>query len=120
MAWVTLNQPPSFAEHARGEDVGEVAALGPVTAEGLLDVWEGRPILDVQHRGALGFPDDHVGATRELIVLIWLVDRDPDSRGPGSGLPRARPSQRGRNPGRGPLAAAVIERRSTDELHPHG
>jgi len=39
-----------------------------------LDVGESGPVLDVQQRATLEIPRDDIGTTRELVVLVWLVD----------------------------------------------
>jgi hypothetical protein len=56
----------------------EVLPLGVVGAGGLLQVGESRPVLDVEQ--VLLVPSEDVRAARELVVLVRLIDRDPDAR----------------------------------------
>jgi hypothetical protein len=62
-----------------GQDIGEVSPLGVVRAGGFLEVREARSVLDVE-QGTVGRgPCDHVGAPCELVVLVWLIDRDREA-----------------------------------------
>lgn len=53
--------------------------LAVVTSGAVLDIREQRPVLDVEQRPKPGVPADHVGPTREPIVLPGLVDTEPEA-----------------------------------------
>lgn len=64
---------PSCAD-ALGDDRREIGTLGIPRARRFLDVREARAVLDVQQRGRLPRPRQHIGASGELVVLVGVVD----------------------------------------------
>ncbi len=56
------------------DGIGEVLTLRVVASGYRLDVGESRPVLDVQQRTRSHVPRDDIGPTRELVMLIRLVD----------------------------------------------
>jgi hypothetical protein len=68
--------PPAVDPKPRGEDLRQVRTLRVERSGGTLDVRESRPVLEVEQRGLLEVPRHHVRASRELIVLVGLVQAD--------------------------------------------
>ena len=64
--------PELVSQHRR-----EVVPLGVEAAGDLLQIREARAVLDVQEPRRLHGPGKDVGASGELVVLIWMVDGDP-------------------------------------------
>jgi hypothetical protein len=67
----SIPQPVSIREDTR-----EIRSLGVVASERLLNIREPRPVLDLKQRWSCTRPRRDVRASRELVVLIGLVDRD--------------------------------------------
>jgi hypothetical protein len=61
-------------DHAR-----EIGTLGVVAANRVLQVRKTGPVLDVQEGPTGQIPGQDVCSAGELVVLVWLVDRDPES-----------------------------------------
>jgi hypothetical protein len=66
---------------AAGQLRDQVAALPVEAADRLLEVGKARPVLDVEERRPLQPPGQHVRPTRELEVLVRLVERHDEAHG---------------------------------------
>ena len=75
---------PATDAQPLAERRAEVCAFRVVAAGDLLQVGETGPILDVQQRPRVDVPSDQVCPPRELVVLIRLIDPEPNPRSPQS------------------------------------
>ena len=62
-----------------GDAVRQIGALRVVRANRLLQVRETRPVLDMEQRPIGQRPRHQIPAACELVVLVRLVDRDPET-----------------------------------------
>jgi hypothetical protein len=76
---VSLARPARDAEPI-AERLRQERALVVVRAGHVLEVREAGAILDVQQGAALEVPGDDIGPSRELVVLIRLVDAGWDAQ----------------------------------------
>ena len=85
--------PERADPHPCRQLIGEVRPFGVVAAQECLHVGEPGPVLDVQQRPTFAVDGHEVRATRELEVLVRLIEADLEPEGPEAGrleLPECR------------------------------